>query len=87
MGEYRETLLGLIRLVLANHKVAAGELDSAVPDPSKLDSLEKAAWIALRFWNDDAQIRASDHRWARWGTDRLRHLIACLQTPYCHSPI
>jgi hypothetical protein len=79
MGEHRDILLRLIRAALANGKADATELESDLPDPRTLDPVEKAAWIELYFWSEDAHLRTSDLRWERWGTERLRHLLACLQ--------
>ena len=87
MGEHRESLSALIRHALANRKTDAGDLELAVPDPRVLDAVEKAAWIELFFWSEDAPLRTSDHRWERWGTERLRHLLANLQMGFCDYQI
>lgn len=87
MGMYRDSLLRLIRLALESGKVGAGDLGSALPDPRALDAVEKAAWIELHFWSENANLRALDRRWERWSTDRLRHLLASLQMRYCDYQI
>ncbi|MFO6428740.1 hypothetical protein ACLBKT_01485 [Erythrobacter sp. W302b] len=83
MGEHRNSLERLIRLALANSQNWAAELESGLPDPRTLDAVEKAAWIELFFWSEDAHLRTSDRRWERWRTERLRHLLACLQMRFC----
>lgn len=87
MGEYRDSLLRLIRLALASGKAGAADVGSALPDPRILDPVEKAAWIELYFWSENADLRASDQRWERWSTDRLRHLLASLQMRFCDYQI
>jgi hypothetical protein len=79
MGEHSDSLERLIRLALANSQTCAADLEACLPDPRTLDAVEKAAWIELFFWSEDAHLRTLDRRWERWGTDRLRHLLACLQ--------
>jgi hypothetical protein len=83
MGEHRDSLERLIRLALASSQTCTADLEACLPDPRTLDAVEKAAWIELFFWSEDAHLRTSDRRWERWGTDRLRHLLACLQMRFC----
>ncbi len=87
MGKHCDILERLIRFALTNSKAVAAELKSDLPDPRTLDPVEKAAWIELCFWSEDAQLRATDYRWERWGTERLRHLLARLKMRSCDSQI
>lgn len=87
MGAHRDTLLELIRHALASSKADIVDLLSAVPDPRALDRIEKAAWIELSFWGDNAALRASDQRMERWSTERLKHLLACLQMRFFDYPV
>lgn len=82
MGEERRTILRLIRLVLTEKIRGAGELKSALPDPRSLGPVEKAAWIELYFWGDDADVGISDYRWQSWSAERLRHLFSRLETRF-----
>ena len=80
MGREREFLLGRIRLALAGDDAGDEQLVTSLPNPSALDRLEKAAWIALDLWADDAELRASHCRWEHFERQRLQDLSVSLLT-------
>lgn len=79
MEREREVLLRRIRLALAGDDVG-DDLAASLPNPGTLDRLEKAAWIALHSWRDDAEIRSANSLWEHFGRQRLEDLSASLVT-------
>jgi hypothetical protein len=63
MGQHHEILLRLIRLTLANGRADARDLELALSDPRRLDPVEKAAWIELYFWSEDAPVSRNGRSW------------------------
>lgn len=78
MGSERELLLGRIRLALTGDDASGDDIISVLPRPGELDRLEKAAWIALQSWRDDAELRASSSRLEGYAMQRLQELSVSL---------
>lgn len=78
MGRERDLLLDSIRHALAGNDAGADGLSARLPNPTALDRIEKAAWIALSNWHDETELRASHHSWDCFAKQRLRHLLTVL---------
>ncbi len=78
MGRERDLLLDSIRLVLAGNEARSDDVLAILPYPAALDRIEKAAWIALKSWRDDVELRASHSRLDRFVRQRLEDLSVSL---------
>ena len=79
MGEASVFLSGQMALALDGSEVSLSELTSVLPDPSILSPAEKAAWIELRYWGDEAVLRSNSERLKDFSVNRLRHLLRSLK--------
>lgn len=75
MSEASGFLSNLILLALGGQEVSVSELVSHLPDPSKLSPAEKAAWIELHSWGDEAVLRSSSEPLKSYSVKRLRRLV------------
>ncbi|WP_260483494.1 hypothetical protein [Sphingomicrobium flavum] len=80
MSEVREFLLAALKRVVDGGDIQIAELDAAIPDPLKLDKIEKDAWEQLSHWVDDEDIRAKDENYAAFKREWMRQHIASLST-------
>ena len=78
MGDASVFLSGQIVLALDGSDVSVSKLSSILPDPSKLSPTEKAAWIELHYWGNEAVLRSSSERFQEFSVSRLRHLLRSL---------
>jgi hypothetical protein len=79
VNDARAFLLSQVSLALDRDQVSLVDLSSVVPDPSALRPAEKAAWIELHYWEDDAAIRSSSRPFRDYSVRRLRHLLHSLK--------
>jgi hypothetical protein len=79
MGHARSFLLDALRRVAAGGELASDSLLSAIPDPRALGPIEKEAWLVLRGWADDGDIRAKDPACARIQQGQVAEMLAELE--------
>lgn len=72
-------LLGACRAALDGESFDSVDFVSKVPDPKHLSRTEKAAWIKLRFWEDEATNAAIHPALMRSNHSRLESLLSSLE--------
>ena len=75
-------MLSSIQLALAGNDARNGGFIDQIFNPGDLDRIEKAAWIALKSWRDDAELRALNSRLDRFVRHRLEDLSVSLVTAH-----
>ena len=76
---HRAFLFDALRRVRDGGTFTNEELLSAIPDPSSLVEIERAAWYRLSHWADDDDIRAKDSRYADLQERQICEALANLE--------
>ena len=74
-------LLGACRAALDGEGFDSADFLSKVPDPKHLSRTEKAAWIKLRFWEDEATNSLAHPALMQSNRSRLQSLLSRLESP------
>lgn len=72
-------LVDSCRRALAGEDSAGFDIIGRVSDPSKLSQIGKAAWINLRFWEQDAGKQAIHPALQELNRTRLQDLLELLE--------